>query len=304
MNKVMVTGATGFVGRHCLPHLAAAGLEVHAVSSRSSPAGGTNVYWHQTDLLDVERANDLMRQVQPTHLLHLAWHSVPGEFWTSTSNLDWVRASLTLLRAFADHGGQRLVVAGSCAEYDWSYGFCSENVTPLSPETLYGICKHSLWMMMREFARQKTLSVAWGRIFHMYGPWEHPDRLVASVIRAFLRGQPALCSHGNQIRDFLYVEDVAEAFVTLLVSNCVGAVNVASGIPVALRDVVHEIGERTGPGHSAQFGALPVPANEPRLLVANVSRLADEVGWHPKYPLGAGLDRTVAWWHERLFSRS
>ena len=303
MKKVLITGATGFIGMHCLPLLLEAGYDVHAVSSGLSVKKSPNIYWHEADLLDSRKVYDLMAEVQPTHLLHFAWFTEWGKYLTSMENLRWVRSSLELLETFTAYGGERAAMAGTCAEYDLRYGYCSEQFTPVTPATLYGACKHSLQSILDAVSRQAGLSQAWGRIFFLYGPHEHPNRLVSSVIRSLLKGEVARCSHGNQIRDFLYVEDVAEAFVTLLESNVSGAVNIASGYPIALRDVINRIGERLDRKDLIQLGVLPVSENEPHLLVADVSRLTNEVGWQPKYDLETGIDKTIAWW-KRHFMKS
>jgi nucleoside-diphosphate-sugar epimerase len=301
MKKVLLTGATGFIGRQCLPALLSEGYEVHAVSSRSQEESFPGVRWHLADLLDGGQVLALMKRVQPTHLLHLAWYVAPGLYWTALENFHWVKASLDLLHAFSQCGGHRVVMAGTCAEYDWEYGYCSERVTPLSPATPYGVCKHSLHMMLEAFARQAGLSAAWGRIFFPFGPHEYPERLVASVIRSALQGKPARCSHGNQIRDFIYVKDVAGAFAALTESAVIGPVNIASGSPVLLKDVIHKIAVQLDRADLIQLGAVPAPAGEPPALVASVSRLQDEVGWRPKYDLDAAIEETIEWWKRRYF---
>ena len=300
MKKVLLTGATGFIGRHCLASLSELGYEVHAITVDVPLEGSSGIHWHKVDLLDSAQLSALICGVRPTHLLHFAWYTAPGKYWTSAENLHWLQASLELLRGFVSCGGQRVVMAGTCAEYDWRYGYCSEQVTPLLPATLYGVCKHSLQIMLDAFARQTGLSAAWGRIFFLYGPREHPDRLVPSVILTLLRDEPARCSHGNQIRDYLFVQDVSDALVTLLESDVSGPVNIASGIPIALKDIICRIAERLNRRDLIQLGALPTPANEPPLVVADVSRLHDEVGWRPKYDLDTGLNRTIEWWKKQL----
>lgn len=191
-------------------------------------------------------------------------------------------------------------MTGSCTEYDWKYGYCSEKVTPLMPSTLYGSCKHALQIMLDAFAKQTGISAAWGRIFFLYGPHEHPARLVASVIGSLLKNEPAHCSHGRQIRDFLHVRDVADAFVALLEADVTGPVNIGSGQPVAVRDVVHNIADQFKRPGLVRLGTLSTAPNEPPLVVADVHRLSEEVGWKPRYDLDAGLEQTICWWKDRI----
>jgi nucleoside-diphosphate-sugar epimerase len=293
MKRILLTGATGFIGRYCLQLLSESkNFEIHAVSSKQKN-DWSDVHWHQTDLLDSGQVSELLAQVKPSHLLHFAWYAVPGKYWSSIENIRWVQASLALLHAFSLHGGQRAVMAGTCAEYDWKYGYCSENITPLVPATLYGTCKHSLQMMLNAFSKQAGISSSWGRIFFLYGPHEYPQKLVSSVIRSLVRGKPARCTHGNQIRDYLYVQDVAEAFIALLNSKVQGPVNIASGHPITLKDIILKIAKETNRQNLVELGVIPTPANEPHLLIADVKRLSDEVGWRPKYDLDHGLELTI-----------
>lgn len=300
MKRVLVTGATGFIGHYCLPALVATGDEVHAVSSKVEAGVHQSVHWHQADLLDSVQATDVIRKVKPTHLLHLAWSVIPGKYLTDLHNFWWVQASLGLLHEFLKLGGQRAVIAGSCAEYDWRYGYCSEAVTPLSPISLYSNSKNALQSMVGAFMRQTGMSFAWGRVFFLYGPHEHPQRLVPFVIRSVLQGERVPCSHGNQVRDYLYVQDVAEAFVALLHSEVSGPVNIASGRPVSLKSLIYGITDQLGGQDLIDLGAIATPAGDPKFVVADVTRLTDEVGWQPKHDLVSGLEKTVNWWKEHL----
>jgi nucleoside-diphosphate-sugar epimerase len=296
MKRVLVTGATGCVGRHVLPKLVARGFEVHALAGSRAPFEAERVRWHRADLLQPGAAAELAARVAPTHLLHLAWSLVPGRWASAPENARWVEASLALSHAFHAAGGRRLVTAGSCLEYDWSHGTLDEARTPLTPHTLYGTCKNALQQVTTAWAAGVGLSAAWGRIFFLYGPHEHPDRLVASVVRALLAGEPARCSHGNQVRDYLYVDDVAEAFVALLESDVTGALNVASGEPVTLKEIVTRIGAQMERPELLALGAIPpAPTDVPR-VVADVARLRRELGWSARTSLDAGLARTIAWW--------
>ena len=297
MKRVLVTGASGFIGRHTLSALGTRGFEVHAVSSR--PHASPAVQWHTADLLHAPEAQRVISAVRPTHLLHLAWFAVPGRFWTAPENLCWVQATIELARAFATMGGERFVAAGTCAEYDLSDQDCDERETALKPSTLYGICKHASRIVLDGFADGR-FSAAWGRIFHLYGPHEHSDRLVPSVVCSLLEGRPALCTSGVQVRDFLHVADVGDAFAALLDSSVCGPVNIASGSPRSVADVVSEIGREMNAEALVRLGARPTPPHDPPRLTASVTRLRDEVGWSPSFDLTGGLRSTIEWWRGRI----
>jgi nucleoside-diphosphate-sugar epimerase len=241
-----------------------------------------------------------MDSICPTHLLHFAWYTEPATYWSAPENVQWLHASLNLVQEFSAGGGKRMVGAGTCAEYDWRFGYCSEEITPLKPQSLYGISKQSCQIMAQEIFRIADVSNAWGRIFFLYGPYENKSRLVPSVINALLHKQPAPCTAGNQIRDYLFVEDVADAFVRLLDSPVTGPVNIASGKPVSIREIIELIGTKIGHKDLIRYGQLPASSSEAPFVVADNRRLRNEVGWTQHNDLGSGLDRTISWWKQLL----
>jgi nucleoside-diphosphate-sugar epimerase len=154
--------------------------------------------------------------------------------------------------------------------------------------------------MLSAYTMKNEMSSAWGRVFFLFGPHEYPERVVAYVIRSILQGEVARCTDGEQIRDFLYVKDVASAFVKLLESDVKGAVNIASGKPTALKDVLSLAASILKRPDLLELGALTLPENDPPSLVANVQRLQDEVGWEPKYDLQQGMVETIGWWKTQM----
>jgi nucleoside-diphosphate-sugar epimerase len=309
--KVLVTGAAGFIGRSSLEPLREAGYEVCAVlpprpdQRDRTGAALPDVDVRHADLTDPAAVDSLLEAVKPTHLLHFAWIATPGLYWHSEENYRWLSASRHLLAAFARCGGVRAVMAGSCAEYDWSrVAVCHERSSPLADEsgtaTPYAACKIAMQRSLEEYGGSHGLSSAWGRIFFLYGPGEHRDRLIASVIVNLLAGREARCTHGRQIRSFLHVEDAGAAFAALLASSVQGPVNIGSGERIAIAEILERLARDIGRPDLLKLGARPAPPGEPAVLVPDIGRLSGEVGWSPRRPLEEGLQDTVRWWRARL----
>jgi nucleoside-diphosphate-sugar epimerase len=302
MKKVILTGASGFIGRHTIPFLLQYGYQVHAIFHNKKPElnNRDNLMWHSCDLLDTEDRKKLFTAIKPTHLLHFAWNVEHKTYLSSPDNPRWVAASLDMIETFQKNGGERAVLAGTCFEYDSECEKYSEETSPLRASSLYGICKIRLYETIKEIASKEGLSYAWGRIFFLYGPYEQPTRLIPSIIVSLLRNQSARCSYGNLVRDFLYVEDVASAFAALLESRVSGPVNIASGNPTALKDIVNRIADKLNKKKLVKFGDSPPPPNEPKAIVAEVARLNKETGWIPCYDLEQGLERSINWWKNHI----
>lgn len=305
--RVLVTGAGGFIGRWSIEPLLAQGYEVHAVLSTPRSAQHLRgVSSHIANLLNQSDIDVLLSRVAPTHLLHFAWIATPGVYWQSAENFQWAAAGEYLLRGFRAHGGIRAVMAGSCVEYDWSKAsVCEERMSPLADSGVtalspYAESKLTLQRAVAAFSSQQQLSAAWGRIFFQYGPYEHPERLVASVIRRLLMNQQALCTHGQQIRSFLHVADVGAAFARLLDSEVQGPVNIGSDEKTSLADLIDGVARRIGRPDLVRLGARSAPAAEPPILLPDVRRLRDELGWQPRFTLSDGLADTIAWWRDQL----
>ncbi|WP_171238989.1 NAD(P)-dependent oxidoreductase [Ruegeria sp. HKCCA5763] len=291
MARVLLTGATGLIGKAAISALAASGCEVIALSRRG-PVDAA----HQTlpcDLLNAQEVSAAVRQARASHLLHLAWHDGPKDRWVSPANLDWMAASLHLVRAFAEAGGERAVCAGSCAEYDWSIPELTE-ASPLRPCTLYGAAKAGTGMALCAAQDTLGLSLVWARIFFVFGPGEPPGRLLGDLITNLKAGNPADCTDGVQQRDFLHVDDLARALSVLLNSDVSGPVNVASGAAIAVRDLISEVAAQLDRSDLIRLGAITRHPDDPARLAADVTRLRQEAGFTPRYDLQSAVAAVLA----------
>lgn len=291
--RVLVTGATGFVGRAILAPLAAQGFEVHGVT-RGTPRGPG---WHQADLLDEAAARHLLHDLRPDILIHAAWYVAHGRFWTAPENTAWLEASTALFAHAAEAGTRRILGIGTCAEYADSApgdGAPWPESRPVAPATRYGQAKAALADRLAALADRRGLSWAWARLFLLYGPGEPEGRLVPSVMRALLAGREAACASGTPVRDFADTAFIGRALAALAAAPVEGPVNVATGEGRPIREVVTIIGRLTGRPELIRFGALPDRPGETASMVADTTRLHAEAGFAESHDLEAGLARLLA----------
>ena len=287
--KVLLTGASGFIGRYVLRALQAQGIEVVAIG-RTRP--DATVQFIEADLLATANLMPLVQQAQATHLLHLAWYAEHGKYWTSPLNLRWVDASTRLVEAFCAAGGQKLVLAGTCAEYDWAHGYCREDSSPLEAATLYGIAKDATRRLTMAICEQHQVPCAWGRIFLPFGAGESANRLIPSLVEVFQGRRAPFGVNGLAYRDFLHASDVAQAFICLLTAEATGAYNVSSGEPVRLHEVVTTLANLCGADPEIVLSLSTARPGEPPLLMGESTKLR-ALGWSPVLTLAQGLERVL-----------
>lgn len=280
MKKVLLTGASGFIGRYCLRELVREGYDVIAAYHAKAPeaVGSEQVKWVKIDLTgDLKPIEDILRETPVDALLHLAWDVERG-YQSSEKNRIWLEKSLELVRLFIKCGGKRIVTVGSCFEYAASQHPLKENGR-LDPDTLYGECKRSLYVTVEQLCKAKRVSYAHMRVFYTFGEGENRMRVIPYVIDELLAGRSPNCSSGVQILDYLCVEDIARALVQCLEKDVQGPVNIGSGEGVELRELLtfieNEIG---GVGKIIFADAKP---GDRKIDVADVSRLRETVGFVP-----------------------
>lgn len=286
--KILLTGASGFIGSHVARSLIHDGHEIHALLRPSSDTSLIadilpNLHVVTGDLLTVHS----IPQLSSFDLcLHLAWYVEPGKYLNALCNHEYLRASLAL----AQRRFQRFVAAGTCFEYALT-GEPLQESSPTGPRSIYAQSKLRLY----EDLLALNTNFAWVRFAYQYGPGENPQRLVPLVINSLLRNQPAALVAGERIRDYLHVADVGRAVAAVASSTLTGAVNVGSGGHMTVRDVAGTVGELLGRPDLLHFGALTYRDDEPLDVVVDNTRLRS-TGWAPQFTLETGLRSTIEWW--------
>ena len=292
--RVLVTGASGFIGTHLTARLLAEGAEVHGISRSERATAGMR--WITTDVTDSQGLAAAVADVRPDVVFHLASHVTGArdvEAVLPTMNDNLVGA-VNLLLAASAAGCQRVVLTGSLEEP------AGEEPEP-DPVSPYAAAKFAASAYGRMFHRLYGLAVVNLRVFMVYGPGQRDERkLVPYVITSLLRDSPPRLASGVREVDWIYVDDVVDAFLVAAVSD--GAVgetlDVGSGALVTVRDLVEQIVRVMEPGVNPEFGALPDRTAE-RVRVADAGRTTQLTGWSPKTPLDEGLARTIEWFSAR-----
>lgn len=277
--RVLLTGASGFLGRYVLRQLAQQGIDV-VVVGRSRPIGYQGDFI-ETDLLRMDDGSAVAQSARATHMIHMAWYAEHGVYWSSPLNLRWLEASVRLVEAFCSAGGQKVVVAGTCAEYDWSYGYCREETTPLAPASMYGAAKDATRRVLVAICADHQVPLAWGRIFLPYGQGEDSRRLIPSLMQVFQGRRQPFGVNAMVYRDFLHADDVARGFKRLLLCDVAGSYNISSGQPMQIAEVVRQIAKAFNADSRIVLDLSTEQSGEPEMLVGDNKKLR-ALGWYAK----------------------
>jgi nucleoside-diphosphate-sugar epimerase len=294
--KILVTGASGFIGSHLCARLCTSGVEVHATSRTKRSSDISDIYWWQGDLGDITTVQNLLNVVKPDVIFHLS-----GQV-TAAPNLALVLPTLhsllvstvNLLTVATDIGCRRIVLTGSLTEPEPGH-------TEAPPGSPYAAAKWASSAYGRLFHALYQAPVVIARPFMTYGPRQDRRKLIPSIALSLLQGEAPQLSSGQWQADWIYVDDVVDGLLAAAqVPGVEGhTVDLGSGTLVSIRAVVQQIVNLVGSRIEPLFGALPDRPME-QIRVADTARSYTMMGWEPTTPLTEGLTRTLAWYKRQL----
>lgn len=275
--RVMVTGATGFVGRHVVNELLVRGHSIVAIA-RDIKRAEEIPWFSSVEFIKCDLHEDFQQLFQteclPDAIVHLAWTGLPNyrDFFHVSKNLP---ADLIFLEAAVKAGVQHLIVAGTCLEYGMQYGPLTEEMETY-PSTPYGFAKDALRKALQLLQKERPFTLQWMRLFYMHGEGQNRNSLLAQLDRAIDEGQAVFnMSAGNQLRDYLSIQEVAENFSILLENpQCQGVINCCSGMPVSVLDLVQKRCLEKASDIKINRGYYPYPDYEPLAFWGGASKLS------------------------------
>lgn len=274
---VLVTGASGFVGRHLVAELLARGCRVRALA-RDAERAAAMPWFDQVQFVagDLHRAHpeQIANWVQGIDaLVHLAWPGLPN--YKALFHLEHnLMADYRFIKQAVLAGVPQVLVTGTCFEYGMQSGPLDER-TPAAPDNPYGLAKHSLHLFLKALQQQHPFTLQWARLFYLYGEGQNPSSLLAALDRAIESGSEVFdMSGGEQLRDFQHINQAARQLAGLLHLRALsGVFNCASGRPVAVRTLVEQHLRERGASLRLNLGHYPYPAYEPMAFWAVTDRI-------------------------------
>lgn len=269
--KILLTGASGFVGKQVFTKLLDKDVEVRVIVRKNKESfirdKNLNVEVIQTnDLFEesIEWWKEHCKGIDT--LIHVAWYTETGKYLQSTKNIDCLIGSLNLAKGAAKAGIRRFIGIGTCFEYDLYSGDISIN-TPLKPSTPYAKAKAELYTSLSQLLPSQSIEFCWCRLFYLFGEGEDERRLVPYIHKQLSKGKIVELTSGKQIRDFLDVSVVGEMIVEAALGKQQGPINICSGIPISVSEIAQKIADKYGRRDLLKFGMRPDNLVDPPRIV-------------------------------------
>lgn len=280
MAKILVTGATGFIGNYVVSELLRRNHEVVATSKTGEKARNFDWYPYVTYLsadfskMDTGDVQDYAAYFQqPDKVIHLAWPGLPNyrELFHFEENL---YNDFRFLKNLITHGVKDITITGTCFEYGMAEGCLSEEM-PSDPQNSYGLAKDTLRKFLQQLQQHQPLNLKWVRLFYMYGKGQNPGSLLSQLDNALENNETVFnMSGGEQQRDYLPVEDVAYNLVEIAMQDKVtGIINCCSGKPVSVKELVRQYLLQKGKVIDLNLGIYPYATFEPMNFWGSIEKL-------------------------------
>ncbi len=269
MSRILITGATGFVGLPVAQKLASAGHDLTCIlrAGTEDRLQGLDTHTIPCGVVFAQSPDWWAKTLAGQDLaVHLAWYAEPGKYLTSERNLDCLAGTLSMAKGAVAAKLPRFVGIGTCFEYDLSAGELSVD-TPLAPDTPYAAAKVAAFTMLRSWFASKNVEFLWARLFYLHGAREDQRRLVAYLHNQLGNGQAAELGSGAAVRDYLHVEVAAELLVRDITSSRVGPTNICSGKGVTIRALAEGIADQYDRRDLLRFGVRPDILTDPPIVV-------------------------------------
>jgi UDP-glucose 4-epimerase len=297
--KIFLAGCTGFIGSCVLEKLVTQGHTIAVLLRPGSDRRPEGVRIITGDLLAPSGWAEELLEFGADTVVDLAWEGVVGATRNDPDQTLNVHATAELVKLAHRAGAKHWVGLGSQAEYGPSNRRVDEQ-QPTNPTTLYGVSKLAAGWIARGLSVQLGLRCAWLRLFSAYGPGDDPSWLIPSLIRELGAGRRPSLTRCEQLWDFVYVRDVAEAILAVAASpSAEGVFNLGSGQARPLLEIVTRVRDLIDPALPLGIGELPYRRDQVMHLEGNIDRLQQATGWCPRTGLDEGLKQTVAWFLPR-----
>ncbi len=307
--KVLVTGATGFVGANLVRRLIAEGYEVHILTRKSSNKWRlvdilSRLKDHTIDLLEEEKLKDLLNSIKPDAIFHLATAGIYGGISLPEKKVIEINllGTINLINACNNVDYKCFVNTGSSSEYGRkNHPMKEEDLC--EPENVYGISKCAATLYGKLIARTKDKPIIGFRLFSPFGAYDDKSRLMTYAITNVLQDKPLMLANPNAVRDYIYVEDVMDLYLQSIerASELKGEVfNVGSGSQKTVSYVVNKIIEITNFKNEIKWDSFPGREYDTEKWEADIGKVARYFNWQPKYDIDDGIEQTIAWFRDNL----